>query len=299
MTQVDIIVPVRNEAANIHKFVAAVESLALPADVDVAMCFIEDGSTDDTLGVLRTLSSENPHVHYVSMANGFGEGPAVMFGLRQSRADAMIMMAVESHPPELIPSMIGAFLDGAQVVQCVRDSFVGRERYRDIATALFVPAVQLLTGFDYAQQNVYYRLVSRDFAQEVLASPRYWRFLRFPLPDETSGALKIIHADMAERESGQSQYTVTRLLGLALDGILICIATPRMVALSLALTIGALGLLWLGFPALGVVVVAGTAALWYRYYWLRTADHIAQLVVAERDETRNAGSAQCTAQATH
>ena len=115
------------------------------------------------------------------MANGFGEGPAVMFGLRQSRADAMIMMAVESHPPELIPRIVSAFRDGAQVVQCVRDSFTGRARYRDAATALFVPAIRLAGGFDYMQQNAYYRLVSRQFAQRILAAPRYWRFL-IPTP---------------------------------------------------------------------------------------------------------------------
>jgi len=290
-TKIDVIVPVRNEAANIAKFIAAVESLPLPADVRVGVVFIEDGSTDDTVAVLRKLSKENPRARYFSMANGFGEGPAITFGVRCSRADAMIMMAVESHPPQLIPLMVEAFREGAQVVQCVRDSFADRQRYRDVATALFVPFIRFLTGFDYGQQNVYYRLMSRAFANQVLASPRYQRFLRFPLPDEASGALRIIHAHMAERESGKSQYSLGRLMGLALDGILACISAPRMVVLNVVLLVIAAALFWLNLSPLASLFVAGPLFLCYRYFWLRTVDHMQKLVIRECSNDTGRGSA--------
>jgi glycosyltransferase involved in cell wall biosynthesis len=290
VTQVDVIVPVRNEAASVPKFLAAVESLALPAEVELKVVFIEDGSTDNTVAMLRNLARENPRIQYFSMANGFGEGPAIMFGLRRSRADAIIMMAVESHPPELIPLMIQAFREGAEVVQCVRDSFAGRQRYRDVATALFVPFIRFLTGFDYGQQNVYYRLMSRAFANQVLASPRYQRFLRFPLPDEASGALRIIHADMAERESGKSQYSLGRLMGLALDGILACISAPRMVVLNVVLLLIAATLFWLNLSPLASLFVAGPLFLCYRYFWLRTVDHMQKLIIRECSDDTGRGS---------
>jgi dolichol-phosphate mannosyltransferase len=281
MTRVDIIVPVRNEAENIPKFVVAVESLALPDDIALGILFIEDGSTDSTVAALRHLAKENSHVRYYSMANGFGEGPAVMFGLSRSHADAMIMMEVESHPPKLIPLMIRAFQDGAQVVQCVRDSYTGREPYRDIGSAVFAQSVRLLTGLTYSKQNVYYRLMSRAFARRVLASSRYWRLLRFPLPDEASGALRIIHADMTERTAGTSQYTLRRLLGIAVDGILALISGTRMIGLSMvgAGIAGALVLVHLVIPA--VLVMGGVLLLWGRFVWLRRVSYLDKLVIAE------------------
>lgn len=286
MTQIDIIVPVRNEEENIPRFVDAIESLKLQRDVQVKVAFVEDGSTDGTVAVLRDLSKQNPRILYYSMRNRFGEGPAVMFGISRSDADAMIMMAVESHPPELIPPMIQAFLDGAEVVQCVRDSFAGRPRHRDIGTAAFVPFIRFLTGFDYQEQNVYFRLVSRNFARRLLESPRYWRFLRFPIPDEKSGKLRKIHATMSERRSGKSQYTVGRLLVLALDGILTCMSSLRMAAWTMALLLIAGGLFRLNQVLLALFLVGAASALVYRYLWLRNFKYVEKLVLKECSDDR-------------
>jgi dolichol-phosphate mannosyltransferase len=193
----------------------------------------------------------------------------------------MIMMSVESHPPELIPIMVQAFIDGAKVVQCIRDTLSGRPFYRDIGTALFSPLIRILTGFDFREQNVYFRLISRDFTESLLSSPRYWRFLRFPLPEDGSGAIRKIHVDMSERTSGDSKYYLGRLLGFAIDGILVCISGPRMIALNLAFIGLAALLLRLNLPFLALIIVAAVSVLSYRFYTLRTDNQVEKLIVEE------------------
>ena len=119
--RVDIIVAVRNEEKNLVLFAESVRSLTLPGDVELGMIFVEDSSTDATLPVLCELASKDPLVHYYALEKGFGQGPAIVFGLSQSRADATIMMDVDgSHPVDVIPEMIERYLAGARIVQCRR-----------------------------------------------------------------------------------------------------------------------------------------------------------------------------------
>ncbi len=277
--RVDVIVPVRNEAENIPPFLASIDALPLPPEVALSVIFVEDGSTDDTVDRLRAVSRDHPGVRFYSLEKGFGEGPAIVFGLSRSEADAMVMMAVESHPPELIPPMIQAFQRGAEVVQCVRGSFTGREQQRDVMTALFPSIIRLLTGFDHEVQNVYYRLVSRDFSRWVLASPRFWRFVRFPLPDPESGALVVLQADMAEREHGESEYGVLRLFSLGGDAILAWMSGTRFLALALG-GVALLGVLVaVDLAAVAIPPALLVAAIAARYLWIRNVNVLDRMVV--------------------
>jgi len=278
---VDIVVPVRNEAENIEPFLASIEALPLPPEVALSVIFIEDGSSDGTVELLRAISQRDARVRFYSIETGFGEGPAIVYGLSRSSADAMIMMAVESHPPVLIPAMIQAFRRGARVVQCVRDSLSGRSRRRDAMTSIYPGIIRLLTGFDYHAQNVYYRLVSRDFALEILESPRFWRFIRFPLPDPESGALEVVHANMQERDRGDSEYGIFRLVAFGGDGIIAWMSNIRLFAVTLA-AVSLAGLLTAaGLTALATALMILVLLIAARFVWIRNTDYLTKMIAKE------------------
>jgi glycosyltransferase involved in cell wall biosynthesis len=220
MTRVDVIVAVRDEEQSIPVFLDRIAALQLPEDVDLRVIFVEDSSTDGTRPLLRRLAGENPHVGYYTVAPGLGQGAAVVFGLSHSTADAMIMLDVDgSHPVEAIPEMIRGFLDGAQVVQCVRRTLANRKLYRRIGAASYQRLAHLLTGVDPSEQNIFYRLVSADVTRWLLQQPRYWHYLRFPLPRRPEGALRKVYVDTYERTLGESKYGFGRLVNLAVDGV--------------------------------------------------------------------------------
>lgn len=281
MLRVDIVVPVRNEERTIARFVAEVRALSL-RDVDWNVLFVEDGSRDETLRVLRELAREDSRLRYYSLSRGYGEGPAVIFGLSRSDADAVIMMGVDgSHPPARIPELIRAFQDGAQVVQCVRRSFAGRPWWRDAGTRLFGVLTRALTGEHFEHQNVYFRLVSRSIADRLLAQPRYWRFLRFPLPDPASGALRTIEVPMTERSEGASEYTPLRLLGVALDGLLSLASAPRLALLAGTAFAVAVALWAAGAAFASAALAAVAAAAVYRWVRLGRTDYLARFTLRE------------------
>jgi glycosyltransferase involved in cell wall biosynthesis len=258
MPRVDVIVAVRNEEQSLPPFVGGIAALEFPRDVDVRIVFVEDSSTDGTRALLRRMAAENPRVAYYALARGFGQGPAVIFGLSRSTADAMIMMDVDGgHPIAVLPEMVREYLAGAQVVQCVRRTMANRRAHRDLGAAVFQLFARTVTGIDTTEQNIFFRLVSADVARQLLRQPRYWRWLRFPLPRRPQGALRTIAIDSRERVLGESKYDFRRLVNLAIDGILSLIPTGRLAAL-LALMVGAAVVLVIGgvWPFAALIVAA-------------------------------------------
>jgi glycosyltransferase involved in cell wall biosynthesis len=246
-TMIDVVVAVRDEEETIPPFVERIDALALPPSVELRMLFVEDSSSDGTRTLLRDLAAERSDVGYAFLRKGYGQGIAISYGLSLSNADAVVMMDVDgSHPPEAIAALVDAFQGGAEVVQCVRRSIVDRRVYRNLGTAGFHAISRIVFGLDISDQNVFFRLVSANVAEMILAEPRYWRYLRFPL-SRVSGTVEMIPIDTVERVHGESKYNLVRLVDLAIDGILCLISRPRalfLAAVALALSAALLTTQW-------------------------------------------------------
>jgi glycosyltransferase involved in cell wall biosynthesis len=281
MPSVDVIVAVRNEEQNLPIFVEKLFALPFPAGAAVKVVFIEDSSTDGTHDVLRRLAKQDARVGYLMLARGYGQGPAIVFGLSRSRADAMIMMDADGgHPLEVLPEMVRHYLAGARVVQCVRNTLTNRKAYRDIGTATFQLFARSLTGVDTREQNIFFRLVTADIAREMIRQPRYWRWLRFPLP-RRAGELQKISVDSQERVFGQSKYDFRRLVNLAIDGILSLIPTVRFAVILGLLGLVAGALAWDGWWLPAVLAVGGVVWLINRYRQLQRGEVLQQMQVVE------------------
>ncbi len=260
MTRVDVIVAVRDEEQAIPTFLDQLFALSLPEGVDMRVVFVEDSSTDGTRPLLRRLALNNPKIGYYFLKQGFGQSLANTFGLSRSTADAMIMMDVDgTHPLHIIPDMVRAFLDGAQVVQYVRQMLTKRKAYRDIGTVTYRVSARLLAGVDTSEQVSYYRLVSKEIARQVLQQPRYWHFLRFPLPQQPEGAVRRVYADSTERVLGTSKYNFRRLVSLAIDAVLSQMSSRRYLAFTgvslLVVLLLARAALWLPMFAVAISLV--------------------------------------------
>ncbi len=251
MTSLDIVVAVYNEEECIPVFVDFILALDLPESVEVRIIFIEDSSTDNTLPVLRDLSTRHDCVSFYSLEKGFGQSAALFYGMTLSDADAVITMDVDDgHPMALIPELVRRHLDGADMVQAVRKDIKGRQAYRDLGTWLFLKTVKILTGVDLETQNVHYRLVSRDVKERITREKRWIYFLRFNFPASARPRTEYVDFESPERAMGESKYGFRRLLVLSARGILSLIPVGRFVSC---------------FAAAGCVVCV---LAWYRVWWL-------------------------------
>ena len=235
MTTVDIIAAVRNEEKCISLFVDAVDALSLPADLTLRVLFIEDSSTDATLDVLRQQSANNSGVGFISLEKGFGQCAALVYGMTQSDADAVIMMDIDGgHPVELIPKMLESFTNGTEIVQAVRRNLRDRKAYRDAGAKLFNFSMKLLTGVNLNEQNVYYRLVSRRVKELIIRKRRWHGFLRLNFLGSDVCTTERIQFTATERRMGQSKYGFRRLLAFAIEGLLSLVPVWRGVLILLS-----------------------------------------------------------------
>ena len=260
-TRVDVVAAVRDEEALIDEFVDRLLGLELPADVELGIIFVEDSSRDATVVRLREAARRDPRVRYFALDGSFGQGPALVFGLSRSDADASITMDADgSHPPELVPALIEAHRGGADVVQAVRRRHGGREAYRDLGTALFPILGRLLAGVALERQNVHFRLLSATQRDRVLGHPAWWGILRLRL-DST----KVHHVsfDAPARTVGRSKYGPWRLVRLSLEGAVSLMSPRRFGAVVASLGIVAVASAMAGVAGVAVLsaVLAGVLGL--------------------------------------
>lgn len=220
-------------------FVDELARLKLPPRVHLLLTFVEDGSSDSTVPRLQALAATHPWVRYFSLKKGFGQIPALMYGLRRSTADAQILMDGDgSHPVGVIPQMIRHFLDGASIVQAYRKDRSREHGIRKWGAYLFRLCVLAISRVDLRRQTVYFRLIDAKTRAQVLADPRCVYFFRLRLPRDES--VRYVEFDFIDRSLGESKYPVIRLAKFAGTGIL-SLLSPLWFCAYMAVVLGGIG----------------------------------------------------------
>jgi len=281
--KVDIIIPVRDEEKNIPSFVQGIFNLNIPKSIELGIVFIEDNSHDQTLEILRKYSKENLNIEYYSLKNDFGQPAAVAFGLKQSEADAMIMMDVDGgHPVEVIPEMISHYKNGADIVQAIRKNFEKRRFYRKIGTLLFDLYLFLIAGINVCKQNVSYRLVSKEVNQKILGNYRWLYFFRTNFSRGTGIKEKYVYFSAKDRNLGESKYNFMRLFKVAIIAPLSVISFKRFICIIAALGLLIIICLIKGYIFFSIGILIFSSFLVFRFYKMSTANILNKLEIFEK-----------------
>src|SRR6478609_10804195 len=145
---VSVVVPIYNEEELILRFHEAVANALAPVGGEWEVVYVNDGSSDGSLELLRGLQAIDSHVVVVELSRNWGHMGAISAGLQSARGRAVILMDGDfQDPPQVLPRMIDAWRNGAEVVVGVRRS---RQESRKLLAALFPLFYRLLgTLSDY------------------------------------------------------------------------------------------------------------------------------------------------------
>ena len=157
--------------------------------------------------------------------------------------------------------------------------------WRALGARAFHATVRVVTGVELESQNVYYRLMDRSVIDSFLETPRYWRYVRFPLPTE-AGAVRFVPIDSHERTLDLSKYGPLRLLGLSVDGILAAMTTRRLFFTTGLAAVALVALFAAGAWPLALAGLAGAGAVVARFAALRRPDVLERMRVVESAGTR-------------
>src|SRR5262249_905862 len=142
---------------------ALVEALdPLAAEYDLEILYIDDGSRDGTLDVIRRLAAADPRVRYLSLSRNFGHQAALTAGLEHARGDAVVPLGSDlQHPPAVIPELVARWRQGADVVLTIRADDARLGRFKRVSSRLFYRVLGWCSRLDVRPAASDFRLMSR------------------------------------------------------------------------------------------------------------------------------------------
>src|ERR1700680_315828 len=134
---VSVVLSFRNEAENIATLVSRLDAMFAGQNVDYELLFVNDASTDASLAILLTERERNQRVKILNMSRRFGVAEGVLAGMSAASGDAVVYMDADlQDPPEVIPSLLVRWRDGADVVHTVRTRRRGESPLKMTATRI-------------------------------------------------------------------------------------------------------------------------------------------------------------------
>ncbi len=228
-----IVVPCYNEEAVLTAFYEEIRKNAdvLSDRVSCEFLFVDDGSTDGTIAVIRGLSNQDERVHYVSFSRNFGKEAAIYAGLSHAVGDYVVLMDADlQHPPEYLSQMLDNLLGGQyDSVAMRRVDRKGEKRMRSWFSRRFYRLNQKISGVDIPEGATDYRMMTRQMVDAVLSMPEVNRFTKGIFTWVGFRTLWIEYHNV-ERSIGKSKWTFWGLVKYSLNGIVAFSTIPLAVA---------------------------------------------------------------------
>lgn len=220
MKTVDIIVPCYNEQEVLSKFYDTTNSIVETIhDYSFHFIFVNDGSKDDTLLLMKGLKSSYKNVDYISFSRNFGKEAAMYAGLEHSTGDYVIVMDADlQHPPALIPRMIESVAAGHDCCAAYRTTRTGEKKFRSFLSQQFYKLNNKLTNVQMPYGAVDFRIMSRQMIDAVMELPEVQRFSK-GIFCYVGFDTEWIPYENIERELGSTKWRFKSLVNYAVDGI--------------------------------------------------------------------------------
>ncbi|MCK8616838.1 glycosyltransferase family 2 protein [Fructobacillus sp. M158] len=229
-----IVVPVCNEEDTIQIFFDAIQEVSL--DILVEFLFVDDGSTDGTLSLLRNLSKKNSAVSYISFSRNFGKDAAIYAGMKQSRGDFVAIMDVDlQDPPELLPEMLASVKTGKyDSVGTRRSNRSGEGRVRSWFSVQFYKLINKMSETQLVYGVRDFRVMNRQMVNGILQLCENQRFSK-GIFAWVGFRTKYIPYENHKRVAGNSSWTFVELFKYAVEGIVSFSTVPLTIVALIGL----------------------------------------------------------------
>jgi polyisoprenyl-phosphate glycosyltransferase len=229
-----IAAPAFNEAENLPAFCAAVSEVMkrLGDAYDYEIVIAENGSTDDSLAILRRLHAADKRIRFVSLTRNFGHQGGILAAMSHSRGDAVITMDADlQHPPEFIPTLVAQWEKGFKIVNSSKEG--GRRGpFRRALDRVFYYTMDRLSNLQLGQAD--FRLLDRQVVDQLLSFPETDKFLR-GLISWTGFRQTTLTYQPAQRLHGVTKFRRAHLVDFALQGIVSFSSAPLRMLMKLGL----------------------------------------------------------------
>jgi dolichol-phosphate mannosyltransferase len=246
MKLLSIVVPAFNEEAVLPLFYEAISGTLKELPERVELVFVNDGSRDRTLAVLHELRQKDDRVKIVSFSRNFGHQTAVSAGIWHARGDAVAVMDADlQDPPGVLVAMVARWRAGAEVVYAVRRTREGA-LWKRACYRLFYRLLRAMAAMEIPLDAGDFCVMDRRVVEVLRAMPEQSRFVR-GLRSWAGFRQEAFEYDRPERASGETKYSLAKLVRLAGDGILGFSVVPLRAISVVGIAVASLSFATIGF----------------------------------------------------
>lgn len=258
-----IVVPCHNEEENIKFAYDNITRVLDTTKEEYEIIFVDDGSKDNTLELIREYSSADKRVRGIAFSRNFGQLPAIDAGLKNAKGEAVINIDADlQDPPEVMLEMIDKWKEGNKVVIGKRRSRKGESSFKKMTSKLFGWFMKKLSRADYPENTGEFRLLDRQVVDTINSMKEHKKYLRF-LTNYAGFKTTIVEFDRTDRKFGKTNYNLGKMARLATDSMIACSNSPLVWPITGAIILGLLG--FAGFVTLFVLAmckVGFAVSLW-------------------------------------
>ena len=259
MALLSVVVPCYNEEKALPFFYEEIirisAALKEKYGLETEYWFVDDGSRDGTLALVKKLHAEDRRVHYVSFSRNFGKEAAIYAGLEAARGDYVTLMDADlQDPPELLPEMFEAVTGGFDCAATRRVDRKGEPPVRSFFARCFYRLINRISKTEIVDGARDFRLMTRQMVDAILSMSEVNRFSK-GIFGWVGFKTKWIEFENVERVAGETKWSFWKLFLYSIDGIVAFSTAPLAIA-SIA------GILFCGLAFLALLFIFIRALAW-------------------------------------
>lgn len=257
MKKMTVIVPCLNEEEALPIYYKEMcEVMKQMKEVEMELLFVDDGSTDGTLSVMKDLHELDDRCRYLSFSRNFGKEAAIYAGLQNATGDYVALMDVDlQDPPQLLPKMYRILEEeGYDSVATKRSTRTGEPRIRSFLSESFYKLINKISKTEIVSGARDYRLMNRKMVDAVLEMSEYNRFSK-GIFGWVGFRTKWLEYENIERSAGETKWNVKKLFIYSLEGITGFSVVPLSIAAYM-------GVLFCGLSFLMIVAIVVRTLIW-------------------------------------
>ena len=264
MEKISVIVPCYNEEESIPLFYDEIKRVrGLMPDYAFEVIFVDDGSRDRSLELMRELAEKDEEIRYISFSRNFGKEAAMYAGLKNAAGDYVVMMDVDlQDPPALLPEMVRCIKEeGYDSVATRRVDRKGEPPIRSFFARRFYQLMNCISKTELTDGARDYRLMNRKFVDSLLELSEYNRFSK-GLFGWVGYKTKWLPYENTERIAGETKWSFWKLLKYSIDGIVAFSTAPLSIAMVMGILFAFLAFLMVIFIVVRTAMFGDPVSGW-------------------------------------